>query len=95
MTFGDVAQAVSTFALGAAGCLSMVKLLQTIERRRGKTEPSPDEKRRTNRLFPNGEREQIIAAIDDLQLAGRARRKEHAELKADVARIAEHLGIPL
>ena len=46
-----------------------------------------------DKLFPNGERRQIIRAIKDLRAENEARLDELRELKQIVVRIAQHLKI--
>jgi hypothetical protein len=82
----DIGTAVATFATGAAGTLSMMKLLQMMERRRQK----PEEPKKEH-LWPNGERDQIIGAIDELKSENRQRRREHKELATAVEDIAGRL----
>jgi hypothetical protein len=93
----DIVQVASTFAAGAAGALSMVKLLKIVERRQA--EP---ERKRIASLFPNGEKQQMIDAIDLLRQAATDRHKEVLraqsdieQVRADVARLAKGLGISL
>ena len=83
-------QIVSTFAAGAAGCLTMMKLLEKVKR--WNAEP---ERKRIAALFPNGEKLQIIERIDELTQHDRDRRKELLELSSNVDRIARALDIPL
>lgn len=81
---------VLTFAAGAGGMLSIGKLLQIMKRKR-----SDEEGVRIRKLFPNGERDEIIQAIDELKLNRRQDRKDLMEMKLWIVRIAEHLQIEL
>lgn len=96
----DIGQLVAIFGTGAAGCLSMAKLLQTLERRRnlktahGETDDEEAEQS-IRELFPNGERRQVIRAINDLKRENEARREEYQTILGHVARIASHLKIVL
>jgi hypothetical protein len=91
----DWPQSITTFASGAGGCLAMLKLMQMIERR--KSTPNAG-RSRTDRLFPNGEKDQIIERIEELASENRARRKETIritesldELQQAAARMEERL----
>ena len=86
----DPVQVVSTFAVGAGGALSMIKLLKMLERR-----PAVQERKRIAALFPNGEKAEIIGAIDELKQAARDEHKERLELSSQVKRLARELGISL
>ena len=45
-------------------------------------------------LFPNGERKQIIDAIDELKICSRNQHIQYLELKAGLDRVFEHLKLP-
>lgn len=80
----DIVQGFAVFATGAAGCLSMAKLMQTLERRRNAKHGVSDQPAKD--LFPNGEKAAIIKAIHDLQDDGEASRRCQRK-------IMDHLGI--
>ena len=86
----DLLQAVSTFAVGMGGALSMVKLLKLIESR-----PAEKEKKRIAALFPNGEKAEIIGAIDELRQNARDEHRARLELTSQVRKIAQELGVSL
>jgi hypothetical protein len=95
MSAPDLAQIATTFAAGAAGCLSMAKLLQTLERKRRESRPIfPISVVPAPRLFPDGAHDEMIAAIDELKIANRERRREYSDLKAHVERISEAIELP-
>ncbi len=89
------------FSLGAAGCFSMARCLQLLERRRNRTrlakEPGEHDDGKDGQpvrdLFPNGEKMQILRAIKDLRRENEERRDENAETAAICRKIAEHLRI--
>lgn len=104
----DLPQAAATFLLAAAGYLSTAKLQRVIhERREDKRRTkavaaheghSPDPHPRFSRLFPNGEKDEVINKINDLILENQARRKEttenrlaHDEIMSKIADIAARL----
>jgi hypothetical protein len=80
----------STFAAGAAGALSMVKLLRMMDHRKG--EP---ERKRIAALFPNGEKAEIIAAIDALKQDARDRHQDILRIESGLYRLSRELGISL
>ena len=71
MAFPD-AQSVATLAAGVAGTLGTIKLIRFVASRR--VDPDEDDKPRPHetvkqykeRLFPNGEKDEIILRIDQL-----------------------------
>lgn len=91
----------TTFAAGAAGCLTMWKLIQKMTAKTADTN-----NKRVSALFPNGEKREILDIVDALLQSDRDKHKEILALRsevtgevqsvrADVARIAKALGIPL
>lgn len=84
-------QAAQTFMFGAAGTLSALKVWQVLTKRREKATAQQRE------LFPipRDEHEQVVRAIDDLRRANRERYAESQDIKADLRRIADHVGIDL
>lgn len=95
----DLVQAVTVFSTGAAGCLAMAKLMQTMERRRNahsqQEAEEEDEEKSIRELFPNGERRQVIRAIQDLKRENETRREENQNMMGYLERIAAHLKIIL
>lgn len=79
-------QAAQVFAVAATGTLSAAKVWQIIGRRKKTSETHQP-------LFPPDERDQVIRAIDDLKRESRARYNEYQDLKTDIRKIADHLGI--
>ena len=86
----DPVQIVTTFAVGAGGALSMLKLLKMLERR-----PAAQERKRIAALFPNGEKAEIIGAIDELKQAARDQHITALTLRSQMERLARELGISL
>ena len=92
----DALQAVATFATGAAGCLSMMKAIQIMEKRRhARNSQAVDEVSsphpKLSRLFPNGEKDAIIDQINVLILENRERKKEAAENRINHGKISATL----
>ena len=77
---------VTTLAAGASGTLAITKAIRLM---RAQKPNHPI----TRSLFPNGERDQIIQAIDELKLENRERRREIHSVLQIVKRIADDLGI--
>ena len=84
----DWSQTAVTFAAAAGGFLSMAKLMKVMERRPA---ARAAEASRTERLFPNGEKDEIIARINELTIQNRERRKEHAEITAALQDLSARL----
>lgn len=84
----NLVEMAGTFAAGAAGALSMVKLLRIMDHRR-----SEPERKRIAALFPNGEKAEIIGAIDTLRQQMIDNRRDHIRLESVVSRICRELGI--
>ena len=80
----DIVQAAATFAAGAAGCLSMYKLVRAMERRRTDTPKSES-------IFPNGERDKVIQALSYLREQNNLRATEITRLATSVQEISERL----
>ena len=81
----------------AAGGLSLVKLMAIINKRR-----SEPERKRIAALFPNGEKAEIIGAIDEIRQQMRDNHRDHLRLTSEhlrltsvVSRLAEAIGIDL
>jgi hypothetical protein len=76
----------TTFAAGAAGCFTMLRFVRMMEeQKKGK---------QAKILFPNGERKQIIDAIDELKVCSRNQHVQYLELRAIVERVLDHLKMP-
>ena len=88
-------QYATIFSLGAAGCFSMARCLQLLERRRNRQrlEHGEEQGKSVRDLFPNGEKAQMLRAIRDLQRENETRREENAATAAMVQRIATHLKV--
>ena len=71
-------QLPAAFACGAAGCLSMAKLLRLIG-----TQPHGSVAPR-NTLFVNGEQDRVLARIDELITANRERRRQTEQVAEEV-----------
>jgi len=86
MDWGTIAVAACSAGAGAFGKSAASKLVSLM-----KSPKTPAKQK----LFPNGEREEIIEQIDKLRGKYRDLTLEIDELKRLVKRIAEHLEIPL
>ena len=76
----DWPQATLIFATGAGGALTLAKLLKTIGPKK-----ETEEGQEHRPLFPNGEKEEIVQAIDGLKAENRARRRENLALSERLA----------
>jgi len=94
------AQTIATLAAGIGGTLGTIKLIRFVASRRAgpdgpEEEASPREhetaREYKDRLFPNGERDQIIMAINALKAENIARAKENANLNAMLRDISARL----
>ena len=81
----DIVQAAATFAAGAAGCLSMYKLIRMMERRHTNPPAKPES------IFPNGERDKVIQALAYLREQNNLRATEITRLGVDLRDISERL----
>jgi hypothetical protein len=72
----DWPQILIGYSAGAAGTLSMYKLLRMLERRGA----GDHAKRAKSSLFVNGEREEILGEIDRLNIHARICRRDREEL---------------
>jgi hypothetical protein len=83
----DIVTTVATLAAGVTGTLGTIKLIRFVSSRH----EGPDEEERTERLFPNGEKDQIIAAINMLRVENVARQNENAQINATLRDIVGRL----
>lgn len=93
MDFVTFVQILQTFATGAAGCLAMAKAIKAWETRKAKRTPEVQQRclkeeclrlRQSAPLFINGDKEEILRAIDVLKVQDRARAKEIAAISASI-----------
>jgi hypothetical protein len=91
----QIASFVVTVASGAAGALSMAKVYAIMETRRAAKLRAAlaAQQAAAPKLFPNGERDEIIQRIDFLSMENRERRREHDEMRITLNRICERLNI--
>ena len=68
----------------------MVKLLRMMDLQR-----SDADGRRVRKLFPNGERDQILQRIDELAESNRQRHREFLELRTMVLELSEKISAHL
>lgn len=79
----DAAQSLTMFAAGAAGMLSMIKLVKYLT-------PKPPVYARQH-IWPNGDKDEIIGEITKLKQGNLDRIREHAEILSRLESICERL----